>query len=206
MANTGPKWAQPIVDYLGLAAFAGTYLVTRNLLTASWGLAIGSVIGLLIGFLLQRRIAPLPLITGVTAILFSGLTVIFHNDFFIKIKLSIIDGLLALALFIGVAMGKQPLKALLGEALKLSDAAWRKLTLRYGMFFAALALVNLPLWYFSRGDHPLVSNGLWVAFRFPGVPILAVLFSFSQLPMMMKDMQANHVEDAREDLEPPPAD
>ena len=92
--------------------------------------------------------------------MFSGLTVLFHNDFFIKIKLSIIDGILALALFIGLAMGKQPLKALLGEALKLSDETWRKLTFRYALFFAALALhARMPATQLVKAVPSLLSWG-----------------------------------------------
>ena len=166
----GPAWVKYVVDYAGLVAFAGAYFVTRDLMQASWGLAIGSVGGLAVGLIVQRKIAPLPLITGALAILFAGLALVFHDAIFIKMKLTIVDGLLAAALLGGLAMGKQPLKAVLGEALKLTDATWRKL----------------------------------VFFRFPGVPILAVLFSFSQVPLMMKDLKAQ--EEAEVVPPPPPAD
>ena len=55
-----PKWVQPVVDYTGLIGFAGAYAVTRDLMQASWGLAIGSAIGLAVGLLIQRRLAWLP--------------------------------------------------------------------------------------------------------------------------------------------------
>src|SRR5690606_13640732 len=100
----------------------------------------------------------------------------------------------------GLAMGKQPLKALLGEALKLRDETWRKLTINYAVFFLALAIIDEIIWR-NAGEGKIWSEGLWVLFRFPGVPILAVIFSVSQTPMMIKDM-------ASQDDEPavPPAD
>lgn len=198
----GPAWVKYVVDYAGLAAFAGTYFVTRDLMQASWGLAIGSAGGLAAGLIVQRKLAFLPLITGLFAVVFAGLALIFHNTVFIKMKLSIVDGLLAAALLGGLAMGKQPLKAVLGDALKLTDATWRKLTVNYGIFFIILALINLGVWLAS--DHGYLTDGQFVFFRFPGVPILAVLFSFSQVPVMMKDLKAQ--EEAEVVPPPPPAD
>ena len=198
----GPAWVKYVVDYAGLVAFAGSYFVTRDLMQASWGLAIGSVGGLAVGLIVQRKIAPLPLITGALAILFAGLALVFHDAIFIKMKLTIVDGLLAAALLGGLAMGKQPLKAVLGEALKLTDVTWKKLTLNYGLFFIALAIINLGVWLAS--DHGYLTDGQFVFFRFPGVPILAVLFSFSQVPLMMKDLKAQ--EEAEVVPPPPPAD
>lgn len=199
----GPKWVQPVVDYAGLIAFVGAYVITRDLMKASWGLAIGSAAGLAAGLIFQKRIAPLPAFTGGSAVLFASLALIFHDTIFIKIKLTIIDALLAAALLGGLAMGKAPLKAMLGDALKLTDATWRKLTVRYALFFLLLAIANEIIWR-NAGEGKLWTEGMWVAFRFPGVPILAVLFSLSQTPMMMKDMAA--VEAGGEDPPIPPAD
>ena len=54
-------------------------------------------------------------------------------------KMTIVDGLLGAALFIGLAMGKNPLKALLGSAFELPDRAWKVLAIRYGLFWWACA-------------------------------------------------------------------
>jgi intracellular septation protein len=198
----GPAWVKYVVDYAGLLAFAGAYFVTRDLLQASWGLAVGSAIGLATGLLVQKKLALLPLITGLFAVVFAGLALIFHNTAFIKMKMTIVDVLLAAALLGGLAMKKQPLKALLGEALKLTDETWRKLTVRFGAFFILLAVLNLLVWWAS--DHGILTDGQFVLFRFPVVPILTVLFSFTQMPLMMKDMMAQQ---EGEVLPPvPPAD
>ena len=81
--RTTAKWVQPVVDYTGLAAFVIGYLIKRDLQMAAWGLAIGSVIGLAVGLIMQRKLAMMPLVTGILAIVFASLTLIFHNDFFI---------------------------------------------------------------------------------------------------------------------------
>jgi intracellular septation protein len=203
-----PKWAQPVVDYLGLASFAGAYAITRDLMAASWGLAIGSAVGLIVGFAVLKKLAILPLVTGVTAVVFAALALIFHNSVFIKIKLTIIDGIFAVLLLGGLAMGKAPLKSVLGPALTLSDPAWKALTLRYGLLFAALAIANEIIW---RNAHPggPWGEGTWVAFKVPGVPIIVFLFAIFQAPLIFRELKAHEeaAEAAKDaDFPVPPAD
>ena len=197
-----PQWIRQAVDFGALVAFIGAYFITRDLMQASWGLAIGSAAGLAVGLIVQRKLAFLPLVTGVFAVVFASLALIFHDTAFIKMKLTIVDSLLAAALLGGLAMGKQPLKAMLGEALKLTDPTWRRLTINFGLFFIALAVINLGVWLAS--DHGYLTDGQFVLFRFPGVPILVVLFTFAQMPLMMKDLKAQ--EEAEIIPPPPPAD
>jgi len=187
---TKHKWVRPTVDYGGLAVFMVTYFLTKNMIQATFALVIGSALALLVGFIFEKRIAPLPLMAGVFALIFGGLTLIFHNDIFVKMKPTVINVALGAAMLIGVAIRKNPLKALLGSALTLPDAAWRTLTFRYGLFFLFQAALNELVWR----TQP---EATWVLFRFPGLQVLAILFSFSQLPLMMKGMKA--MEEAKEE-------
>lgn len=196
--KTTPKWVQPVVDYTGLGLFVLAFIIKRDLLAASWGLAAGSVIGLVVGFVMQKKLAWMPLVTGASAIFFASLTLIFHDSFFIKIKLTVIDSIFAVLLLGGLAVGKRPLKAVLGAAVNLSDPAWRTLTIRYGLYCAFLALANAVI----ALNPKLFSDAVWVAFRFPGVPIMTVVFSLAQTPFLMREMKdPEHATD----LPPPPA-
>jgi intracellular septation protein len=71
---------------------------------------------------------------------------------------------------------------LLGEALHLPDSTWKTLTWRYGGFFVVMSAANAVIAF----GQP---EAIWVAFRFPGVPILAVLFSLTQTPLMLRAMR-----------------
>jgi intracellular septation protein len=181
-----------IVDYGGLAVFLLTYFVAKvvlkqagnaALLTATWGLVAGSALALVVGLAVERRIAPLPLFAGLAALIFGGLTLIFHDPRFVKIKPTAINIGLAGIMLIGTAMGKNPLRALFAGALHLSPQGWRKLTIRYGIFFLVMAAANEAVWR----TQP---DGIWILFRFPGLQILSLLFALTQVPMMMKDMKA----------------
>lgn len=174
------KWIRAVVDYGGLVAFFAAYFLGgRNLVNATWGLVAGSVLGLVFGLVFERRIAPIPLIATIAGLLFGGLTLYFHDSRFLKIKPTIMNLVYAVLLLGGLATKKTPLKMLLGDAFPMTDAGWRTLTLRYGVFFLAMAALNEFVWR----TQP---DATWVVFRFPGLLILTVIFSMSQAPMMMK--------------------
>jgi intracellular septation protein len=171
------------VDYAGAAAFLVGFLVTRDVVQASWWLVVGSAVALLVGFVVERRVAFIPLLAGGAALVFGTLTLVFHDDRFVKMKPTALNLAFAVALLGGYAMGKSPVKMLMGDALALSEAGWRRLTFRYGLFFLALAVLNEAVWR----TQPAAT---WVWFKFPGLAVLTVLFSFSQIPGILKDAKA----------------
>lgn len=179
----GRPWVRAVVDYLGPAVFALTYVARHDLLTATWALVAGSILGLLVGFALERRIAVSPLIWAGAAIMFGVMTLVFHDPRILKMKTTFIDAALGLFMLGGFALGKSPIKLLMGQALSLPDRSWRGLTLRFGLFFLVMAALNEVIWR----TQP---DGVWVAFRFPGLIILSLLFSATQVPGMMKDASA----------------
>ena len=119
------------------------------------------------------------MIAGGFALVFGTLTLVFHDPNFIKIKPTASNLAFSITLFIGLWLKRNPLGWLLGDALPLPDEAWRKLTLRYALFFLAMALLNEIV----RRTQP---EPVWVLFRMPGLIVLAVLFSLTQVPFMMK--------------------
>lgn len=179
MTDSTRKIVRAVVDYGGLAAFLAGYLVTHDLQKATWWLVVGSAGGLALGFAVERRMAPMPLIAGGAALVFGALTLVFHDARFIKVKPTVMNTLFAVVLLGGVALRKNPLKMLLGEAIALSDHAWRSLAVRYALFFLFTAVLNEAVWR----TQP---DAVWVPFRFPGLLILSVVFSLTQVPFMMK--------------------
>lgn len=185
MSELSPKARQAVragVDYAGPLAFLAGYLITRDMMQATWALVAVSALALAVGFVVERRIAPMPLFAGGAALVFGALTLIFNDPRFVKIKPTVINLVLAGAMLGGVWLRKNPLKALLGSALHMPDAAWRTLTVRYGLFFLVQAVLNEVVWRTQ-------DEATWVLFRMPGLQILALVFSFSQVPFLMKHAQ-----------------
>ncbi len=192
-------YIRALVDYGGLAAFVAAYFLrlrfesggalgfslaigghgARDLTGATWWLVGGSALSLLLGLIAERRIAPMPLIAGGFALVFGGLTLAFHDPRFLKVKPTATNLVFATALFGGQMLGRNPLKWMLGEAIALPDEAWRILTVRYALFFLSMAGLNEIIWR----TQP---DAVWVVFRMPGLWLLAVVFSLTQTPLMMK--------------------
>jgi intracellular septation protein len=182
-----PKWVHHTIDYGGLVAWILT-LVVLNLMhrsdaavTSSWVIVGASLLALAVGLVAERRLAPMPLVTAVLGLIFGGLTLFFHDERFIKVKPTILYTAFGLFLISGALRGKNPLKVLMGDAFHLPDPVVRTLTLRYALFFFALAIANEVVW---RTQTTL----FWGFFKFPGVPIIIFLFAMTQAPLMMKHM------------------
>lgn len=187
-------WVRTVVDYGAAIAFGVAYFVTKDFQKATWVLVAASAAALAIGYAVERRVALLPLFFGGMALVFGTLGLIFHSDVFVKIKVTVINLALAGFLFGGVFTGRQPLKLLMGEALHLSDAAWKTLTLRYGGYFGVVALMNEIVRNTQDTDT-------WVKFRLGLLP-LALVFVATQVPFMMKHMAKG---DEPASAEPPDA-
>ncbi|HZZ70553.1 MAG TPA: inner membrane-spanning protein YciB [Phenylobacterium sp.] len=180
-ARALPAWVRYTIDYGGLAAWLLTLVITRSAITSSWVIVGASLLALIVGFVVEKRVAPMPLVTAVFGILFGGLTLFFHDERFIKVKPTILYTVFGLFLITGALRGKNPLKILMGDAFHLPDTVIRTLTIRYALFFFALAIANEVIWRTQ-------STVFWGLFKFPGVPIVIFLFAMSQAPLMMKHM------------------
>jgi intracellular septation protein len=191
-----PKWVHYVIDYGGLGAWLLTLVITRDAVASSWVIVGASVLALLLGLVVERRLAPMPLVTAVLGLIFGGLTLFFHDERFIKVKPTILYTAFGLFLITGALRGKNPLKALMGDAFHLPDPVVRTLTLRYALFFFALAIANEAVW---RTQTTI----FWGFFKFPGVPIIIFLFAMSQAPLMMKHMPDEEPKTTPEDSPPP---
>ena len=128
-----------------------------------------------------------PLVSAVFVALFGALTLYLQSDLFIKVKVTLINALFGAVLLGGVAVGKSYLKLVMGEAMKLPQHAWRMLSLRWGFFFVALAILNESVWRNFSTDT-------WVNFKVFGLLPLTLVFALANAPYMAKHMIEDKVE------------
>jgi len=190
MTESQKHWARYFIDYVGLVAFIGTYVVTHDLMKATIGIVVGSVAGLIAGLVVERRIVPLPAFVGGAALVFGAMTLIFKDPRILMMKPTFINLILSALLLGGLALKKNPLKLVMGTSLDLPDTAWRRLTLNFGLFYLALAGLNEIIWRTQPEQ-------VWVYFRFPGLLILTFVFGLAHAPLLMRYAKA-------QDLPPPP--
>ncbi len=177
IANSRPALFLPVVAPMLPAGIASGERVGIFVATAVFMIAI--MIALAISYVLTRHLPMMPLITAVIVLVFGSLTLVLHDELFIKLKPTIIYVLFGGVLLGGLAFGKPLLGAVFNSVFHLSEEGWRKLTLRWAMFFFALAALNEIVWRTQTTDF-------WVSFKVFGVLPLTFLFAASQFPLMSR--------------------
>jgi intracellular septation protein len=177
IANFRPALFLPLVGPILPAGIAAGERSGIFVATAVFMIAI--VIALAISYALTRHLPIMPLITAAVVLVFGSLTLFLHDELFIKLKPTIIYLLFGGILLGGLAFGKPLLGAVFDSVFHLTEEGWRKLTMRWAMFFLALAVLNEIVWRTQTTD-------VWVSFKVFGVLPLTFLFAASQLPLMTK--------------------
>jgi intracellular septation protein len=134
---------------------------------------------LVVSYVLTRHLPVMALVSAVIILIFGGLTLVLHNDLFIKMKPTILNTLFGLVLLGGLAFKKPLLPLVLDQVLSLTQAGWRKLTLRWAVFFFVLAALNEIVWRNFSTD-------VWVNFKVFGTMPLTLLFALSQTPLILR--------------------
>lgn len=137
------------------------------------------LIALVVSYALTRHIAIMPVVTAIIVLVFGGLTLVLHDETFIKLKPTIIYVLFGGALLGGLAFNKPLLGIVFDSVFKLTEEGWRKLTWRWAIFFLVLAVLNEIVWRTQTTDF-------WVAFKLFGVVPLTFLFGAAQFPLVNK--------------------
>ena len=181
MSRDAPRWLTPLTEYGPLAAFFIAYLMS-DLLTATAALMVATVVALVLGYAIARHIPKMALMTAGLVGVFGGLTLILQDDTFIKMKPTIVQLLFAALLGGGLLLGRSPLKFVMGKAMDLDHIGWRVLTIRYALFFVAMAALNELVW---RTQSEL----FWVNFKVFGLLGITIVFTMIQIPFLNRHMQ-----------------
>ena len=129
----------PLVLFFAVNAKIGIYAATGVFMVAI-------LAALAVSYALTRHVAVMPVVTAVIVLIFGGLTLVLHDETFIKVKPTIIYVLFGGALLGGLAFGKPLLGIVFDSVFDLTEEGWRKLTWRWALFFLALAIVNEIVW------------------------------------------------------------
>jgi len=150
-----------------------------DIFVATGAFMAATAVSLIASRLIFKRVPAMPLVTGIFVFLMGGLTLYLHDELFIKLKPTIVNVLFASILLGGLAYGHSLLKYLFSDVFQLLDEGWRKLTLRWALFFLFLAVLNEIVWRFFSTDF-------WVAFKVFGIMPLTLVFSIMQLGLMQR--------------------
>ena len=121
----------------------------------------------------------MPLVSGIFVMVFGALTIYLQDEQFIKVKPTIVNALFAGALLGAAAFGKPIMKQLFDGAFDLTEKGWMVLTVRWGLFFIFLGVINEIVWRNFSTDF-------WVSFKLFGVMPLTMIFGLAQIPVLTK--------------------
>jgi len=162
----------PLVAFFLVYSRAGIYWATGVLMVAT-------VLSLVASRTIFGRLLAMPVVTAVLVVVFGGLTFWLDDPRFIKIKPTIINLLFAGVLIGGLITRRPLLKMLFGEAFNLTEEGWRKLTVRWTLFFLVLAALNEVVW---RN----FSEAAWVNFKVFGILPLTLVFAMAQIGLIKR--------------------
>ncbi|MDK9698354.1 MAG: septation protein A [Siculibacillus sp.] len=178
----GHDWRKLVLELGPLALFFAVNAVygkSHGLYPATAALMVATVVALIASWRLMHRLPIMPLVSGVVVTVFGALTLILQDELFIKLKPTIVNLLFGTVLIGGLAFGKALLGVVFDAVFDLDEEGWRKLTLRWGLFFFVLAGLNEVVWRNFTTDA-------WVTFKVFGIMPLTFVFALSQVPLIQR--------------------
>ncbi|MFC1235804.1 septation protein A [Vibrio sp. F74] len=160
-----------LIDFIPLIIFFALYKM-YDIYVATGALIVATAIQIVLTYFLYKKVEKMQLITFAIVAVFGGMTLFFHDDNFIKWKVTIVYSLFSLGLLVTHLMGKPVIKGMLGKEISLPDAVWAKINWAWMVFFALCALLNIYVAFSLPLD-------VWVNFKVFG--LLAATFGFTLL-------------------------
>jgi intracellular septation protein len=156
-----------------------------HLFVATGAFMVAVVVAMIASYVVTRHVPIMALVTGVIVLVFGTLTLVLHDETFIKVKPTIIYGLFAVILGGGLLFGRSFIAIMFDQMFNLTPQGWRLLTARWAVFFLGMAILNEVIWRTQ-------TTNFWVAFKAFGVIPLTMIFGVIQMPLIKR----YHVEPA----------
>jgi len=174
-----PTQALKLAIELGplLIFFAANY--AAGIYAATGAFMVATLVALAAAWWLFHKVPIMPIVSGVVVFVFGGLTLYLQDETFIKLKPTIVYVTFALLLAGGYLMKKPLLALLFGPMFNLTHEGWQKLTIRWIVFFVAMAILNEFMWRNFSTDT-------WVSFKAFGFLPITFAFAMAQLPLMQR--------------------
>lgn len=173
-----PGWTETLARFTGETAASGQ---SGPLFLATALFMVAITASLAVSWAMTRSLPRMAVVTAVVVAVFGGLTLVLADETFIKMKPTVVNGLFALILGIGLLQGRSYLKYLMGEALPMTDEGWMIFTRRWCVFFVFLGVLNEVIWRTQ-------SDAFWVAFKTFGNLPLTIGFMLAQIPLLNRHM------------------
>lgn len=159
-----------LFDFIPLLVFFLVYKFA-DIYQATAALMVVTVLQIAVTWLKARKLEKMHLITLGLVLVFGGMTLFFHDDAFIKWKVTVINGLFGLALLVSQFAFRKPLiKQMLAREIQVPDPVWGRVNLAWALFFFVCGALNLYVAF-------NLPQETWVNFKVFGLLGLTLLFT-----------------------------
>jgi intracellular septation protein len=150
-----------------------------HLFVATGAFMVAVVVAMVASYVVTRHVPMMAIVTAVVVIVFGTLTLVLHDETFIKMKPTIVYTLFAATLAGGLLFGRSFIAIMFDQMFNLTPHGWRVLTFRWALWFLAMAVLNEIVWRSQSTDF-------WVAFKAFGMVPLTMLFAVTQMPLVKR--------------------
>jgi intracellular septation protein len=150
-----------------------------NLFVATGAFMVAVIAAMIASYAVTRHVPMMAIVTAVVVIVFGTLTLVLHDETFIKVKPTIVYTLFAAILGGGLLFGRSFIAIMFDQMFNLTPQGWRVLTLRWALWFLAMAVLNEIIWRTQSTD-------VWVTFKAFGMAPLTMLFAVTQMPLIKR--------------------
>lgn len=156
-----------------------------DLFVATGAFMAAVIVAMVASYVVTRHVPMMAIVTAVVVVVFGALTLLLHDETFIKMKPTIVYTLFAAILGGGLLFGKSFIAIMFDQMFNLTPQGWRVLTLRWALWFLAMAALNEIIWRTQ-------STEFWVTFKVFGMVPLTMAFALTQMGLIKR----HHLEPA----------
>ena len=131
-----------------------------NLFVATGAFMVAIVAAMIASYVVVRHVPMMAIVTAVIVLVFGTLTLVLHDETFIKVKPTIIYGLFAAILGGGLLFGRSFIAIMFDQMFNLTPKGWRILTMRWALFFLGMAVLNEFIWRTQSTDFWVALQGV----------------------------------------------
>ncbi|MFT4967881.1 MAG: intracellular septation protein [Candidatus Deianiraeaceae bacterium] len=170
----------PIIIFFIAYKFGNLVVPSQQpIIIATFCLVVVSALSLLYHFVRKIKQDKMVLYSNIAIVILGGMTVIFHNPTFIKVKITLINAIFGAFMVYNCFKEVPPIQKFFHGKIIMENKSWRSFALRLAIMFFAIAIGNEFVYHYY-------TEATWVKYKVFYVPIFSFAYFMLQVKFLMK--------------------